>query len=132
MAWWGAFTPFVTALYVYEILLVPMDFINVVVLLVGLVPEIELFRLWQRPVWHASFYTDFVELRGRKFARGFWYWDIQRVMHRKGVLGPQSLTLSLKGEQEPMAIHANPVNEELQMNLNEWLAAKTQADTQRV
>jgi hypothetical protein len=122
---WAIASPIVTGLYVYALFLEPRGVTDIYVLIIGLIPEIELFQFWRRPIWIANFYEDHAEVRGRKTATEFRYSDILNVVHRKSALGSVSLTIRLKGESKPLALHGNPTNGSLQIDLGGWLRTKS-------
>ena len=126
-AGWTVLAPLVTTFCFYAILFesvgIPVD---LVLLLVGLIPELELLRHWGWSIWTARFYDDHAEIRARKIVKSFAYSDVLKVVQRRSGSGATLLSISLRGERKPIGLHANPVNKRLRMNLKDWLRMKAQ------
>lgn len=86
-----------------------------------------LFLVWQgfmARVRFAEFWNDRFTAKGRRFNKQFSYSDIRDVSLVRGAWPSTLVTISLKGEEEPLTLQNNPYSKLLDTDLYSWLKEK--------
>lgn len=126
MLGWAIAAPIVTGFYVWYISIEPLNLrLDLILLLIGLIPEIQLVRFWRMRIHGARFFDDHFEISRRSFVESISYPEIERVVVRKSSLGPTSVLIRLQGRREALIMSSNPMNRELNSDLGHWLLSRT-------
>jgi hypothetical protein len=124
---WALLAPVVNGFYLLAVLMEPPNLrADLILLVIGLIPEYQLVLFWARPVRSARFYEDHAEFHGRNTNRTIGYSDIQAVKLRTGELKSPLTAIFLRAEPNPIALNGNPVSKDGKVRLYDWLQMKTQ------
>jgi len=122
---WVLLAPVVNGFYALAVVIEPSNLrADLILLILGLIPEYQLVLYWARRVRTARFYQDHAEFHGRKTNRTIQYSEIQEIKHRGGELRSPLIAIFLKAEPDPIAFSGNPLSRDGKARLADWLQDK--------